>query len=181
MMQIKPRTTPYYGYCTVWTPQGHCSQFAHCTVLYRIACIYCVLLYSTPLPPQMVRQPPSGPRPHYRDFTHTLRHTTLGRTHFGKWSARRTDLYLTTNNTHNRQTSMPPAGFERAIPASKRCQTHALDCAAIFVMKPEGTRPLGRPRCRWGENTEINIQDVGVWTGSSWLRIGKDGRHLWMA
>jgi len=29
--------------------------------------------------------------------------------------------------THNRQTSMPPAGFEPAIPPSERPQTHALD------------------------------------------------------
>jgi hypothetical protein len=28
-----------------------------------------------------------------------------------EWSARRRDLYLTTHNTHNRQTSMPPVGY----------------------------------------------------------------------
>ena len=39
---------------------------------------------------------PSGPRPpNYRGFTITLWHTTLGRT--DKWSARRRDLYLTTD------------------------------------------------------------------------------------
>ena len=40
------------------------------------------------------------------------------------------DLYLTTHNTHNRQTSMPPVGFEPAIPGSERLQTHPLDRAA---------------------------------------------------
>jgi hypothetical protein len=55
---------------------------------------------------------PRGPRPpHYQGFTITLRHTTLGRTPLYEWSARRRDLYLTTHNTHNRQTSIPPAGF----------------------------------------------------------------------
>jgi len=34
-------------------------------------------------------------------------------------------LYLTTHNSHTRQTSMPPAGFEPAIPANKGLQTHA--------------------------------------------------------
>ena len=34
------------------------------------------------------------------------------------------------DNTHNRQTSMPPVGFEPTIPASERPQTHALDRAA---------------------------------------------------
>jgi hypothetical protein len=37
----------------------------------------------------------------------TLWHTTLDRTPLDKWSARRRDLYLTTHNLHNRQTSMP--------------------------------------------------------------------------
>jgi hypothetical protein len=42
----------------------------------------------------------SGPRPpHYRGFTITLRHTTLGRTPLDELSARRRDLYLTTHNT----------------------------------------------------------------------------------
>ena len=36
----------------------------------------------------------------------------------------------TTHNTHNRQTSMPLVGFEPAIPARERPQTHALDDAA---------------------------------------------------
>jgi len=50
----------------------------------------------------------------------TPRHTTLGRTPLGEGSARRRELYLTKHNTHNRQTSMPPAGFEPAIPESDR-------------------------------------------------------------
>jgi hypothetical protein len=62
-----------------------------------------------------------------RGFTITLRHTTLGRTPLDEWSARHRDLYLTTHNTHNRQTSTPPAGFKPAIPVSERLQTHALD------------------------------------------------------
>jgi len=39
--------------------------------------------------------------------------------------------YLTTHNNHKGQTPMLPAGFEPAIPAGERPQTHALDCAAI--------------------------------------------------
>jgi hypothetical protein len=43
---------------------------------------------------------PSGPGlSHCPGFTITLRHTTLGRTPLDEWSARRTDLYLTTHNT----------------------------------------------------------------------------------
>jgi len=51
------------------------------------------------------------------------------RTPLDERSARRTELYLTTHNTHNTQTSMPPARFELAIPASERPQTQVLDRA----------------------------------------------------
>ena len=70
---------------------------------------------------------PSEPgSPHCRGFMITLRRTTFGRSPLDEWSARRRDLYLTTNNTHKRQTTMPPRGFEPTIPASERPQTNAL-------------------------------------------------------
>ena len=64
----------------------------------------------------------------FRD--HTQRRTTVGKTPLDGWSARRRDLYLTTHNTHNGQTSMSPAGFEPTISAGERPQTYALDRAA---------------------------------------------------
>jgi hypothetical protein len=45
-------------------------------------------------------------------------------------SACRRDLYLATHNTHKRQTSMPPVGFEPTIPANAWPQTYALDRVA---------------------------------------------------
>ena len=74
--------------------------------------------------------------------SHTQRRTTIGRTPLGQWSARRTDLYPTTHNTHKRQTSMPLAGFEPAIPASERPQTHAVDHAANGIGPPLPFNPL---------------------------------------
>jgi hypothetical protein len=77
---------------------------------------------------------PSGPGPpHYRGFTITLRHTTLGRTLLDGRSARRRDLYPTTLNTHKRQISMLPGRFEPSIPAREGPQTHALDRAATGI------------------------------------------------
>ena len=71
---------------------------------------------------------PSGPGlPHFGGFTITLRHTTLGRTPLDERSDRLRDLYLTAHYINKRETSMAPAGFEPAIPASERSQTHALD------------------------------------------------------
>ena len=51
---------------------------------------------------------------------HTQRRSTVGRTPLDEWSARRRDLYLTTHDTHNRQISMPPVGFEPKISAGER-------------------------------------------------------------
>ena len=70
-----------------------------------------------------------------RFLDHTQRRTTVGRTPLDEWSARRRDLCLTTHNTHNRQTSMPPVGFEPTISASERPQTYALDRAATGTGK----------------------------------------------
>ena len=51
-----------------------------------------------------------------------------------------------------------------------------------LVGKPEGKRPLGRPRRRWEDNIKMDLQEVGVGRGDwwSWLRIGTGGGHLWV-
>ena len=51
---------------------------------------------------------------------HTQRRSIVGRTPLDEWSARRRDLYLTTHDTHNRQVSMSPVGFEPKISAGER-------------------------------------------------------------
>ena len=50
----------------------------------------------------------------------------------------------------------------------------------VFMGKPEGKRPLGRPRRRWENNIKIDLQEVGweAWTGLIWLRIETGGRLL---
>ena len=55
-----------------------------------------------------------------RFLDHTQRRITVGRTPLDGWSMRRRDLYPTTHNTNNRETSMPPAGFEPTISAGER-------------------------------------------------------------
>jgi len=52
----------------------------------------------------------------------------------------------------------------------------------VLMGKPEGKRPFGRPRCRWGIILRWIFRkwDVGAWTGLNWLRIGIGGRHLKM-
>jgi hypothetical protein len=67
-----------------------------------------------------------GPwRPHSWGFLdHTQWHTTVSRTPLDKWSARHRDLYLTTHNTNNRQTSMPPPSRWAASDPCLRLRGH---------------------------------------------------------
>ena len=68
---------------------------------------------------------PNGPQPlHCRGFTITLRLATLCGTPLDEW------LDWMTHNTHQRQISVPPEGFEPAIPTSKWPQIHVLNRAA---------------------------------------------------
>jgi hypothetical protein len=48
----------------------------------------------------------------------------------------------------------------------------------VLVGRPEGKKPLGRPRHRWENNIKMALQEVGAWTGSIWLRIGTGGVRL---
>jgi len=62
--------------------------------------------------------------------THTY---TLGKTRLDEWSACHGDLYLTTHNTQDRQTSTTPVEFEPTIRPSQLPQTHALGRAATGI------------------------------------------------
>jgi len=66
---------------------------------------------------------------------HTWR-TTVGRTPLDEWSACRRDLYLITHDTHNRQISMPPVGFEPMISPGERPQ--AAHLLRLWVQIPPG-------------------------------------------
>jgi hypothetical protein len=50
----------------------------------------------------------------------------------------------------------------------------------VLVGKPEGKRPLGRPRRRWEDNINLDLREIGIdgGTGFGWLRIGSSGYLL---
>jgi hypothetical protein len=68
-----------------------------------------------------------------RFLDHIQRRITNGRTPLDEGSARHRELYLTTHNTHNRQTSMPPVGFEPTISAGERPKTYELVLLVIKI------------------------------------------------
>jgi hypothetical protein len=47
----------------------------------------------------------------------------------------------------------------------------------VFVGKPEGKRPLGRPRCRWEYNIKMDLQELGC-GGMDWIWLAQD-RERW--
>ena len=49
----------------------------------------------------------------------------------------------------------------------------------VLVGKPEGKRPLGRPRHRWEDNIKMDIQEVGGGCGD-WMELAQD-RDRWQA
>jgi hypothetical protein len=50
----------------------------------------------------------------------------------------------------------------------------------IWIEKPEGKKPLGRPKRRGEDNISMDLMEMGrkVWTGCMWLMIGASGRLL---
>jgi hypothetical protein len=49
----------------------------------------------------------------------------------------------------------------------------------VLVGKPEGKRPLGRPRRRWEDNIKMDLQEVGC-GGMDWIGPAQD-RDRWRA
>jgi len=44
----------------------------------------------------------------------------------------------------------------------------------VLIEKPEGKRPLGRPRHSWEDNIKMDLQEVGCW-GMDWIEVARDG------
>ena len=43
----------------------------------------------------------------------------------------------------------------------------------VLVGKPDGTRPLGSPRCRWEDNIQLDLQEAG-YVGMDWIELTQD-------
>jgi hypothetical protein len=49
----------------------------------------------------------------------------------------------------------------------------------IMVGKPEGTRPLGRPRRKWVDNIKMGFREI-CWDAMDWIDLAQD-RDQWRA
>jgi hypothetical protein len=66
----------------------------------------------------------------------------------------------------------------------RKCSTNGerRNAYRILVGKPEGRRPLERPRCRWVQNIKMDLREIEwdgmLWIRLMWLRIGTRERLL---
>jgi hypothetical protein len=44
----------------------------------------------------------------------------------------------------------------------------------FLVGKPEGKRPLGRPRRRWEDNIKMDLREINI-DGANWIQLAHDG------
>jgi hypothetical protein len=49
----------------------------------------------------------------------------------------------------------------------------------LLVGKPEGKKPVGRPRCNWLDNIKMDLVEV-EWVGVDWMGLAQD-REMWRA
>jgi hypothetical protein len=49
----------------------------------------------------------------------------------------------------------------------------------VFVGKPKGKKPFGRPRYRWEDSIEMDLQEV-AWRDTDWIDVAQDGDR-WQA
>jgi hypothetical protein len=59
------------------------------------------------------------------------------------------------------------------------CMGEKRNAYRLLVGKPEGKRPLGRPRCRWVDNIRMDLGEVG-WGDVDWVGLAQD-RNRWRA
>ena len=53
------------------------------------------------------------------------------------------------------------------------CREEGRGVRRVLVGKPEGKRPLGRPRRRWEDNIKMDLQEVGRGCGD-WMELAQD-------
>jgi hypothetical protein len=47
-----------------------------------------------------------------------------------------------------------------------------------LVGRPEGKRPLGRPRRKWGDNIKLDLRETRI-DGANWIHLAQDRVQWW--
>jgi hypothetical protein len=92
----------YFNYNHHYSHRKYCRILEHLNFRTLYTRLYLDILFVCLFPAQ---QPSVGHGLLIHEVSRSQRRTTVGRTPLDEWSARRRDLYLTTHNTRNRQTS----------------------------------------------------------------------------
>jgi hypothetical protein len=48
----------------------------------------------------------------------------------------------------------------------------------VLVVRPEGKRPLGRPRRRWEDNIKLDLREMGI-DGANCIQLAQERVQLW--
>jgi hypothetical protein len=48
----------------------------------------------------------------------------------------------------------------------------------VLIERPEGKKPLGRPRRRWKDNTEVDLREIGI-DGANWIQLAQYRAQWW--
>jgi hypothetical protein len=53
------------------------------------------------------------------------------------------------------------------------CMREGSSVYSVLVGRPEGKRPLGRPRHRWEDNINIYLREIGI-DAANWIQLARD-------
>jgi hypothetical protein len=56
------------------------------------------------------------------------------------------------------------------------CMGEGRGAYRVLVGRPEGKRPLGRPRYRWEDNIKMDLREIGI-DGANWIWLAEDRVH----
>jgi len=118
----------------------------------------------------------------------TAYQSTSQKTIFNTAAVSKTSQFLLINNLHNEELSdlysLP--NIVRLVKSRRmRWAGHVARMEEgrgvyrVLVGKPEGKRPLGRPRRRWEDNIKMDLKEVGGGCGN-WMELAQD-RDRWRA
>jgi hypothetical protein len=63
--------------------------------------------------------------------------------------------------------------------APEACMGEGRGVYRVLVGRPEGKRPMGRPRRRWEDNIKLDLREMGIY-GMNWIHVAQD-KVQWQA